>query len=62
MQTNNPLNTLKKLLDDREPYYLEVSDTIVMTGKQKIAVLVGRVEEALKQQDGSTTAQGKENK
>lgn len=62
MQTNNPLNTLKKLLDDREPYYLEVSDTVVMTGKQKVAVLVRRVEEALKQQDGGNMAQGKMNK
>ena len=51
MQTDNPLSTLKKLLDDREPYYLEVSDTVVMTGKQKVAVLVRRVEEALKQEE-----------
>ncbi len=49
MQTNNPLDTLKKLLDDREPYYLEVADTVVMTGKQKVTTLVRRVEEALKQ-------------
>lgn len=47
MQTDSPLNTLKKLLDDREPYYLEVADAVVMTGKQKVAVLVKRVEEAL---------------
>ena len=47
MQTNNPLNTLKKLLDDREPYYLDVADTVVMTGKQKVTTLVKRVEEAL---------------
>ncbi len=51
MQTDNPLSTLKKLLDDREPYYLEVSDTVVMTGKQKVAVLVRCVEEALKQEE-----------
>ncbi len=49
MQTDSPLATLKKLLDDREPYYLEVADTVVMTGKQKVSVLVKRVEESLKQ-------------
>jgi len=49
MQTDSPLDTLKKLLDDREPYYMEVSDTVVMTGRQKVPVLVKRVAEALKQ-------------
>ena len=47
MQTDSPLGTLKKLLDDREPHYLNVSDTVVMTGKQKVATLVKRVKEAL---------------
>lgn len=50
MQTDSPLATLKKLLDDREPHYLEVSDTVVMTGKQKVAVIVRRVEEALRRE------------
>jgi len=49
MQTDSPLDTLKKLLDDREPYYLEVADTVVMTGKQKVSVIVKRVEEAIEQ-------------
>ncbi len=48
MQTNNPMNTLKKLLNDREPYYLEVADTVVMTGKQKINTLVKKVGDLLK--------------
>ena len=47
MQTDSPLDTLKKLLDDREPHYLNVSDTVVMTGNQKVATLVKRVKEAL---------------
>ncbi len=51
MQTDSPLDTLKKLLDDREPHYMEVADTVVMTGKQKVAVIVRRVEEALKRED-----------
>lgn len=49
MQTNNPKNTLKKLLNDREPYYLEVADTVVMTGKQKVSILVREVGNILKE-------------
>lgn len=52
MQTKSPIDTLKKLLDDREPYYLEVADTIIMTGKQKVNVIVKRVEESLKEKLG----------
>ena len=48
MQTNNPLETLKNLLNDREPFYKEVSSITITTGKQKATVIVKRVEEALK--------------
>lgn len=48
MQTSNPLETLKNLLKDREPYYKEVSDIVVTTGKQKATLIVKRVEEALR--------------
>lgn len=48
MQTKNPRDTLKKLLDNREPYYLEVADSVVTTGKQKINIIVKKVEETLK--------------
>jgi len=47
MQTSNPLETLKKLLEDREPLYKEVSEIIITTGKQKASVIVKRVIEAL---------------
>ena len=47
MQTSNPLETLKKLLQDREPFYKEVSDVIITTGRQKATLIVKRVEEAL---------------
>jgi len=47
MQTNSPLETLKKLLCDREPYYLELADSVIKTGKQKAAVIIKRLEEAL---------------
>ena len=47
MQTENPLNTLKKLLQDREPFYKEVSNLIITTGKQKATVIVKRIEAEL---------------
>ncbi len=47
MQTSSPLDTLKKLLSDREPYYLELADTIIKTGKQKAGVIIRRLEESL---------------
>jgi len=49
MQNKNPLETLRKLLRDREPFYKEVADTIITTGKQKASVIVRRVEEAINQ-------------
>ena len=49
MQTNNPLDTLRNLLQKREPYYKEVSDFNITTGKQKATVIVRRIEDALKQ-------------
>lgn len=47
MQTDSPLGTLKKLLDDREPFYLELADSVVKTGKQKAGVIVKRLESSL---------------
>lgn len=49
MQNKNPLETLRKLLREREPFYKEVADTIIITGKQKAGVIVKRVEEAISQ-------------
>lgn len=51
MQTSNPLNTLKSLLKSREPYYQEVSDFIITTGKQKAAIIVKRIEDLLNKND-----------
>ena len=51
MQTANPLDTLKKLLQNREPFYNEVSNLIITTGKQKAAVIVKRIEAALIQKN-----------
>jgi len=43
MQTDNPLETLKNLLKQREPYYLEVADSIIKTGQQKINFVIQRI-------------------
>ncbi len=51
MQTESPLDTLKKLLNDREPYYLEVADTVVTTGKQKANIIVKKVMSVLSQEN-----------
>ncbi len=51
MQTANPLDTLKNLLQKREPYYKEVSDFIIITGKQKATIIVRRIEDALNQKN-----------
>ncbi len=49
MQTDTPLQTLRDLLKTREPYYLEVADIVVQTGKQKVNVIVREIERKLKQ-------------
>ncbi len=48
MQTPNPLQTLRNLLKAREPYYLEVADLIVPTGKQKVNVILRDINAKLK--------------
>lgn len=48
MQTDRPLDTLTQLLKVREPYYKEVADSVISTGKQKAGLIVKRVLEALK--------------
>jgi Shikimate kinase len=49
MQTENPLQTLRNLLKAREPYYLEVADLVVPTGKQKVNVILREIHTKLKQ-------------
>jgi len=44
MQTENPLQTLKDLLDKREPMYMSVADLVINTGKQKVPVLLKEIE------------------
>ncbi len=48
MQTDSPLDTLTQLLKVREPYYKEVADSVIRTGKQKAGLIVKRILEVLK--------------
>lgn len=61
MQTNNPLDTLKNLLEKREPFYKEVSDLVITTGKQKATVIVKRIEDALKQKTRTNNVKQNQN-
>jgi shikimate kinase len=56
MQTENPLQTLRNLLRTREPYYLEVADLVVPTGKQKVNVTLRDITSKLKQLQDVTHA------
>lgn len=49
MQTENPLQTLRNLLKAREPYYLEVADLVVPTGKQKTSTVLREIQNKLRQ-------------
>lgn len=49
MQTSNPLQTLRGLLKTREPFYLEVANLIIPTGKQKVNVILREINTKLKQ-------------
>ncbi len=49
MQTENPLQTLRELLQVREPLYFDVADLIIPTGKQKVSVILREILTKLKQ-------------
>lgn len=49
MQTDNPLQTLRNLLQVREQYYLEVADLVVPTGKQRVGHIVNLIAQKLNQ-------------
>lgn len=54
MQTPSPLGTLRSLLNDREPFYLEIADTIIRTGKQKVGVIVNRIHQSFLSDNSET--------
>jgi shikimate kinase len=47
MQTEKPLQTLRNLLQKREPYYLDVADSVIKTGRQRINVVINQILKSL---------------
>lgn len=56
MRTDNPLQTLKDLLAEREPAYLETADIVIRTGSQKVGVVLHRLEQAIKKERRNANA------
>ena len=56
MQTDNPLQTLKDLLANREPAYLDAADIVIRTGSQKVGVVIHRIEQAIKKERRNANA------
>lgn len=59
MQTENPLQTLRDLLKQRETHYQEVADLIVYSGKQRVSSLVRDVHNKIKSIQGGRRANAK---
>ena len=57
MQTENPLQTLRNLLADREPTYLGASDIVIRTANQKVGVVLHRIEQAIKKERRNANAE-----
>ena len=56
MQTENPLRTLKDLLAEREPAYLDAADFVIRTGSQKVGVVLHRIEQVIKKERRNANA------
>ena len=57
MQTDNPLQTLRDLLAERESTYLGSSDIVIRTANQKVGVILHRIEQALKKERRNANAE-----
>jgi shikimate kinase len=49
LQTENPLECLKRLLEERDPLYREVADIIIKTGDQPVKAVANEVLRQLRQ-------------
>lgn len=56
MQTDHPLQTLRDLLAEREPTYLDASDIVIRTANQKVGVILHRIEQAMKKERRNANA------
>lgn len=48
LQTQNPLQKLSELYEQRNPIYLEVADIVIQTGRQSVQSLMLHLEDAIK--------------
>jgi len=49
LQTENPMATLTRLYDERDPLYREVAEVVIDTGSQSLSALAHRLEHKLAQ-------------
>lgn len=49
LQTENPMATLVRLYDERDPLYREVAEVVIDTGNQSLSALAHRLEQRLAQ-------------
>lgn len=47
MQTAHPLQTLRDLLKTREPFYIEVADLIILSGRQRLSAVLRDIQTKL---------------
>lgn len=52
LQTENPMATLVRLYDERDPLYREIADIVIDTGSQSLSSLAHRLEQKLAQLQG----------
>ncbi|PID46224.1 MAG: shikimate kinase [Proteobacteria bacterium] len=50
MQTDDPLQTLRNLLAERESAYIETADIVIRTGSQRVGKVLHRLEQAIKKE------------
>ena len=53
LQTDNPAETIRQLLEERDPLYLDVADVVIKTGEQSIQHAVTHVIDLIKKSQGN---------
>ncbi len=53
LQTDNPAETIRQLLVERDPLYLDVADVVIKTGEQSIQHAVMHVIDMIKESQGN---------
>ncbi len=53
LQTENPAETIRQLIAERDPLYLDVADVVIKTGEQSIQHAVAHVLDKIKESQGN---------